>query len=268
MEEHAGTCSAFAIQVALQTFLRTDEMDIVVASNNWAKTSPNGLITIVFRKGLDENLQQHQAFRKTGGMAMPKLYECSLLHFSNICKSIYYHILYHTISMHDVLWNWNLHAEIPTRHLTEPKATCYPRIHLTGRFFLIGGWSQNHPKSSKIDHVWLGKPLILGSPILRNTRLLEMGVCPRTWPSQITGPFISWQDAKADLQVALHVGAVLWTLGLKLWSGWMNAAQRSVTQWCMLCSLILYTVWYWTRYPILGFWRYDRVYVYCRGEGT
>jgi hypothetical protein len=103
MQEHAGTCSAFAIQVALQTFLRKDEMDIVVASNNWAKTSPNGLITIVFRKGLDENLQQHQAFRKTGGMAMPKLYECSLLHFSNICKSIYYHILYHTISMHDVL---------------------------------------------------------------------------------------------------------------------------------------------------------------------
>ena len=73
MQEHAGTCSAFAIQVALQTFLRTDEMDIVVASNNWAKTSPNGLIIIVFRKGLDENLQQHQAFRKTGGMAMPKL---------------------------------------------------------------------------------------------------------------------------------------------------------------------------------------------------
>ena len=125
-QEHAGTCSAFAIQVALQTFLRKDEMDIVVASNNWAKTSPNGLITIVFRKGLDENLQQHQAFRKTGGMAMPKLYECSLLHFSNICKSIYYHILYHTISMHDVLWNWNLHAEIAYKASHRAKSHLLP----------------------------------------------------------------------------------------------------------------------------------------------
>ena len=108
------------------------------------------------------------------------------------------------------------------------------RIHLTGMFLK---W--RIPKS-KIDHVWQGKPLPNSSPILWNTCKLagDGGVECRTWPSQIT-KFTSWQETKADLQVALHVGAVLRTLGSCDWSGWMG--QWSVTS--MLASSLSFIMY-------------------------
>ena len=64
--------------------------------------------------------------------------------FVRVYTIIYYIILYLCMMCCEIEIYM---LRLPTRHLTEPKATCYPRIHLTGRFFFNWGMI---PKSSKI----------------------------------------------------------------------------------------------------------------------
>ena len=56
-------------------------------------------------------------------------------YISRICVRVYTIIYYIILYLEVYMLRW------PTRHLTEPKATCCPRIHLTGPggSFLIGG---------------------------------------------------------------------------------------------------------------------------------